>query len=670
MEILQNTSDILRDRMSSYSAYVLLNRAIPNMFDGMKPVTRRILYSMYKHKSYNYTKSANVAGRIMMIHPHGSTYSSIVGMVQSDRHIHPLLEGKGNFGQYTSSDLQPAADRYSEVRLSEISKTMLQNFDKNIVDFEDNYDGTQRVPKVLPVKYPNILTQAQKGIGVGFSSSIPSYNLKEVCEATIDIINNKEILIIPDFATGGYIENDKEQFENIMKYGSGSVNLRCKYEVNDNEIIITEIPYGVKREKVIDDIIKNVKNNNIPYIKKVNDLTGLGGLNISISLKKNVDIDLVMSLLYKYTPLENKYSVNMNMLIDNKLKVVGVEEVIKKWISWRKDCVKRGLIHDVDNLAKKVHLYEGLKLILLDIDKAIEIVRNTSSNIVKDELKKEFNIDEIQSEEVLKMPLRNINKDYLEAKINEIDDMKKSLDNLKKYRDSDKLQLKIIEKGLNEIVKEFSKNRRTIIKEFKSDEKIKEAIEDLKETNNNKEVSELILTKQGFLYKNYKTQDIKLSPGDEIISNIKSNDNDFVYILFKNSNEAIGISVDEIKESNSKKLGDHINNYNSSYENDTPMLLISRQETRDIIYIFDNGKGVKFNGSQFDVKRKTLKRAKFDNPLLYVDIVSNDYDIDIKTEKGKKNIKINTKDIAKKQLRYSAGNYITKNKIVNISKIG
>ena len=231
---LQNISNILTDRMTSYSAYVLLNRAIHNVYDGMKPVHRRILYSMHKHKTYNYAKSANVAGRVMMIHPHGSSYDSMVGMVQKDRHENPLLEGKGNFGQYTSSDLQPAADRYSEVRLSPIAKTMLQNFDKKVVNFIDNYDGTQKVPELLPVQYPAILTQAQKGIGVGFSSSIPSYNLKEVCQATIDYIDNKQINLIPDFATGGYIENDKEQFESIMNEGKGSVKLRGKCEIDGN----------------------------------------------------------------------------------------------------------------------------------------------------------------------------------------------------------------------------------------------------------------------------------------------------------------------------------------------------------------------------------------------------------------------------------------------------
>lgn len=668
MEILQNTSEILKDRMSSYSAYVLLNRAIPDYRDGIKPVHRRILYSMHKHKTHNFTKSANVAGRIMMIHPHGSAYGSMVGLVQKDKQLHPLLEGKGNFGQYTSSEIQPAADRYSEVRLSDISKTMLQNFEKNIVDFEPNYDGTQMVPEVLPVKYPTILTQAQKGIGVGFSSSIPSYNLKEVCQATIDIIDNKDIYLIPDFATGGYIEDDKEQFKSIMNTGQGNVNLRCKYEINKDEIIITEIPYGVKREKIIDDIIKNVKNNNIPYIKKVDDLTGLKGLNISITLKKNTDVDLVMPLLFKYTSLESKYSVNMNILIDNTLKVVGVNEVIEKWIEWRKSCVKRGLIYDVDNLEKKVHLLEGLESILLDIDKAIELIRNTSSETVKDLLQKEFNIDKIQSEEVLKMPLRNINKDYLQDKINEIEDIKRELENLKKYRGSDKLQLKIIKNSLKEIIKKFGQERKTIIQEFKTDKKIVKAIKNLNESNNDKEVSELILTKQGFLYKNYKKQDIKLSPEDEIISNIKSNDNDFVYIIFKNYSEAIGIPVSDIKESTPKKLGDHLNNYNSNYNNDEPMLLINKSETNDIVYIFENGKGVRFNGNQFDVKRKILKRSKFDSPLLYARVINEEdnFDLNIITESRKKNIKININDIATKQLRYASGNYITKNKIINI----
>ena len=668
METLQQVNDVIRDRMSSYSAYVLLHRAIPNVFDGLKPVHRRILYSMHKHKTYNYAKSANVAGRIMMIHPHGSAYGSMVGLVQKDRQLHPLLEGKGNFGQYTSSDLQPAADRYSEVRLSDISKTMLQNFDKNIVDFELNYDGTQTVPVVLPVKYPAILTQAQKGIGVGFSSSIPSYNLKEVCQATIDVIDGKDINLIPDFATGGYIEDDKEQFESIMNSGLGSVKLRAKYEIKDNEIIINELPYGVKREKVIDDIIKNVKNGNLQDIKDVRDLTGLNGMKLSIILKKNSDAKVTIAMLYKLTSLESKYSVNMNILADGKLKVLGVKEIISKWIEWRKECVVRALSYDIEQLKKKVHLYEGLEKVLLDIDKAIELIRNTKADRIYSVLKKEFNIDESQSAEVLKMPLRNINKDYLQDKIDEIEGLKEELKKLEFYLEDDESKMNIIKKGLQSIINDFGADRKTEIIKFDYSSSIKKAIQTKVEKSIDKNVDEIIITKQGFLYKNYKQSDIKLSPGDSVSSIIKdTNDTNYIYVIFKNKNEAVGINVKDIKESNKNSIGQHINSFTDDSIDDEPVLLIDKNKDSNIIYIYKNGKAIIINSSAYDVKRRLLKNSKADEEILYAKQFNDDYDLDIKFIKGK-NLTINTADIVHKKSRNGVGAYITRKEINNIKE--
>lgn len=667
---LQNISNILTDRMTSYSAYVLLNRAIPNIYDGMKPVHRRILYSMYKHKTYNYAKSANVAGRVMMIHPHGSSYGSMVGMVQKDRHENPLLEGKGNFGQYTSSDLQPAADRYSEVRLSSIAKTMLQNFDKKVVNFIDNYDGTQKVPELLPVQYPAILTQAQKGIGVGFSSSIPSYNLKEVCQATIDYIDNKQINLVPDFATGGYIENDEEQFESIMNEGKGSVKLRGKCEINGNEIKITEIPYGVKREKIISDIIKGVKDGTLSDIKNVNDLTDLKGMSILITLKKSADANITLELLYKHTSLESKYSANINVLADEKLKVLGVKDIISKWIEWRKQCVKNVIDNDIEELSKKVHLYKGLEKVLFDIDKAIEIIRTTSSKQVNSKLQNQFDIDDKQSEFVLKMQLRNINKDYLQQKIDEIEEMKQELDELTKKSQSDNEQYKIIKKDLRNIIKQFGKERFTEISDFKVSKSTEKAIKTKQTKQTDRHIDEVIITKQGFLYKNYKQQDIKLSPGDEIVSTLNNvSDNSFIYVLFKKSTEAVGILANDIKESNTKSIGQHINSFNNNYNDDEPILLINSQSDNNIIYVFDNGKAITFSTSEFNVKRKLLRNAKADATLLYAKQYDKDYDLIIKTDKKRnKNITINTKDISYKKSRNGAGTYITKHNILSIEE--
>lgn len=624
------------------------------------------VYDFSVEKHHNAMISASEDNKTLTV-AH-NCYGSMVGLVQKDRQLHPLLEGKGNFGQYTSSDLQPAADRYSEVRLSEISKTMLQNFDKNIVDFELNYDGTQTVPVVLPVKYPAILTQAQKGIGVGFSSSIPSYNLKEVCQATIDVIDGKDINLIPDFATGGYIEDDKEQFESIMNSGLGSVKLRAKYEIKDNEIIINELPYGVKREKVIDDIIKNVKNGNLQDIKDVRDLTGLNGMKLSIILKKNSDAKVTIAMLYKLTSLESKYSVNMNILADSKLKVLGVKEIISKWIEWRKECVVRALSYDIEQLKKKVHLYEGLEKVLLDIDKAIELIRNTKADRIYSVLKKEFSIDESQSAEVLKMPLRNINKDYLQDKIDEIEGLKEELKKLEFYLEDDESKMNIIKKGLQSIIKDFGADRKTEIIKFDYSSSIKKAIQTKVEKSIDKNVDEIIITKQGFLYKNYKQSDIKLSPGDSVSSIIKdTNDTNYIYVIFKNKNEAVGINVKDIKESNKNSIGQHINSFTDDSIDDEPVLLIDKNKDSNIVYIYKNGKAIVINSSVYDVKRRLLKNSKADEEILYAKQFDDDYNLDVEFKKGKK-LTINTADIVHKKSRNGVGAYITRKEINNIKE--
>ena len=667
----QNITNILTDRMSSYSAYVLLNRAIPNLFDGLKPVHRRILYSMYKHKTYNFAKSANVTGRIMMLHPHGDSYPSMVGMVQNDRHENPLLEGKGNFGQYTSSDLQPAASRYSEVRLAPITKHMLQDFDKNVVDFIDNYDGTQKVPELLPTQYPTILTLAQKGIGVGFSSSIPSSNLKEVCEATINYIDGNDYYLIPDFATGGYIENNKEQFNNILDNGIGTVTLRGKIEVNKNEITIKEIPYGTTREKIIEDIIKGVKNNTLPDVKNVNDLTDLKGMRVLITLKKNADVKLNKELLYKHTALESKYSVNINVLADNKLKVLGVRDIITKWTEWRRQSVVRVVNSDIDNLSKKVHLYEGLEKILLDIDKAIDVVRNTSGDKVIKELEKHFKIDEEQANFVLKMQLKNINKDYLQLKIDEIENMKQELEKLKHVANSKDEQFSIIKKQLKDVINKHGKNRFTKVSEFKVDTKVEQALTKKQEKEIDKHVDEVIITKQGFLYKNYKKQNIKLSPSDEVVSTItNTNDKESIYLIFSDSDEGLGIAVNDIKESTPKTLGQHINTFNNKFNNSTPLTLINPNLKSKIVYIYSNGKASVFDNETFNVKRKLLKNAKHkQSDLLYAKQYTNDFNIKLHTNKQRnKVVNINTKDIKETKQRNSTGVYVTKHKILKLEE--
>ncbi|MDR4281747.1 DNA topoisomerase, partial [Bacillus subtilis KCTC 1028 = ATCC 6051a] len=428
----KNIEQIIENNMMEYSAYILLDRALPDLRDGLKPVHRRILYSMYLQKAFKFTKSANVAGQVMKLHPHGSSYGSMVGMVQKDRHIIPMLEGKGNFGQYTSRDLMPAADRYSEVKLSEISIDMMQNFDKNVVDFIDNYDGTMKMPEVLPVKFPSILAYSNSGIGVGFSSSIPSFNLKELTEAIVKYIETGEkTVLVPDFATGGLIVKEDNVFRQLNEEGRGTVKIRGKAEIVKNEIHITEIPYSTTREAIIEKIVELNKAGKLKEVTDVKDLTGLKGMLITITARRNTDMNVLLEKLYKFTPLQSTFSANMNMLVDDLPKVLGVWQTIDKWLEWRTTCIKRGLSHDIETMTRKLHLLQGLEKVLLDIDEAIEIIRRSSQDQIEPNLQKHFGIDFEQAKEVANMKLRNINREYIIKKIEDIDKFEKTIENYK-----------------------------------------------------------------------------------------------------------------------------------------------------------------------------------------------------------------------------------------------
>jgi DNA gyrase subunit A len=314
---------IIKDNMMNYSAYVLLDRALPDIRDGLKPVHRRILVTMLNEKAFNLTKSANISGSVMKLHPHGDSYPTIVNMVQKDKQNIPYIVGKGNFAQHTSRDMQPGASRYTEIKLSEVAKEMLSNLKKGMVRIIPNYDGTLTMPEVLPVKFPTILTHTNIGIGVGFSSSIPSFNLIELAAAMIEYINTgKKTNLVPDFATGGLISNDVEMFSQINETGLGSLKLRGKAKIVGNEIAITDIPYTTSREAIIKKIVDLSKAGKFKEILDVKDLTGLKGQLIEIRCRKNSDMQLVLDKLFKLTSLEASFSVNMNILINNLPKVV------------------------------------------------------------------------------------------------------------------------------------------------------------------------------------------------------------------------------------------------------------------------------------------------------------------------------------------------------------
>ena len=447
MEINQ----LIEDNSMQYSAYVLLHRCLVDLRDGVKPIHRMILYSMLKNRTFDFTKSANVCGKVMEFSPHGDSYDTVVNLVQKDKQLVPFILGKGNFAQHTSRDLQPAASRYSEVKLSPMALEVMSDLNKNIVDFVDNYDGTQKMPVCFPVKYPAVLCYANIGIGVGMSSSICSFNMNEVNNAVVDYIKtgDKQVLV-PDFATGGFILRQNNELESINNTGLGSVLLRAKCVVDKNVIRVLEIPYTTTREAIIDKVIKLVKDNKLKSVTSIKDLTDLKGMCIEITCKKSSKMDEVLEFLYKNTPLQSTFSVQMRMLVDGLPKVLGVWDVIDKWLEFRTECVIKSLVNDIEQLKKRKHILDGFKLIIDNIDDVISIIRKSEDHNVVANLITKFKLTDVQAQYISDMKLRNLTKTYIDKQLKEFDE------NIRKTKE------------LQEIVKTPQKINELIIEDLKT----------------------------------------------------------------------------------------------------------------------------------------------------------------------------------------------------------
>lgn len=636
--------------MMEYSAYILLDRALPDLRDGLKPVHRRILYSMYLQKAFKFTKSANVAGQVMKLHPHGSSYGSMVGMVQKDRHIIPMLEGKGNFGQYTSRDLMPAADRYSEVKLSEISIDMMQNFDKNVVDFIDNYDGTMKMPEVLPVKFPSILAYSNSGIGVGFSSSIPSFNLKELTEAIVKYIETGEkTVLVPDFATGGLIVKEDNVFRQLNEEGRGTVKIRGKAEIVKNEIHITEIPYSTTREAIIEKIVELNKAGKLKEVTDVKDLTGLKGMLITITARRNTDMNVLLEKLYKFTPLQSTYSANMNMLVDDLPKVLGVWQTIDKWLEWRTTCIKRGLSHDIETMIRKLHLLQGLEKVLLDIDEAIEIIRRSSQDQIEPNLQKHFGIDFEQAKEVANMKLRNINREYIIKKIEDIDKFEETIENYKLIVESQDKINQIIIKGLNETKEKYGKERRTKIVELTEVKPVR-----LVEEVPNYTVT-IYLTKEGYCYKFKGNQEPNLKPGDEVLK-VFETENKAEILIFGSDRVCHKVELKDIDETRANALGTYLPNMIRDKNITIVSYSILDSTHKFIIAAYSNNRIAKINLEAFQGNRTILKNSYcLKQDLLDMITLEDDVSLNLLTDKSK--LTVDTKNFNLTNGRNATGVY-------------
>ena len=532
----QQIVDALEINYMPYAMSVILSRAIPEI-DGFKPSHRKLLYTMYKMNllGSSRTKSANIVGQTMRLNPHGdaSIYETMVRLARGNESLlNPYVDSKGNFGKAYSRDMHYAAARYTEAKLEPICNELFRDIDKNTVDFVDNYDSSTKEPSLLPVTFPSILANVSLGIAVGMASSICSFNLTELCETTIELIKNQDHVVIdtmptPDFVGGGTILYDRKSMQEIYDTGRGGIKVRAKYTYDKscNCIDIKEIPPTTTAEAIIDKIIERIKAGTLKEISDIRDETDKSGLKITIDLKRGVDADKLMQKLYKMTPLEDTFSCNFNVLIDGSPKVLGVKELLLEWIRFRGRCVYRRISFDLQKAKDKLHLLKGLEKILLDIDKAIAIIRKTEeeSDVVPN-LMVGFGIDKIQAEYVAEIKLRHLNREYIMKRLRDIEELEKSIADMEDTLSSKAKIRKVIVKELEQVIKKYGAPRKSDILEvsqIENDEQVEE-IPDYPVT--------VFFTKDGY-FKKITPQSLrmsgeqKLKENDVIIETIETTNN-------------------------------------------------------------------------------------------------------------------------------------------------
>lgn len=618
--IEQNILDTLENNYMPYAMSVIVSRAIPEI-DGLKPSHRKLLYTMYKMGllTGNRTKSANVVGQTMKLNPHGdmAIYETLVRLTRGNNALlQPYIDSKGNFGKQYSRDMRFAAPRYTEVKLDRICEELFKDLDKNTVDFVDNYDGTLKEPTLLPTTFPSVLVNANQGIAVGMASNICSFNLKEVCEAAIQYINDENInlldyLTAPDLSSGGQLIFNEREMQEIYNSGRGSFKLRAKYRYDrDNSCIeVYEIPYTTTSEAIIDAIIELVKNNKIKDISDVRDETDLNGLKITIDIKRSAEPDTLMNKLFKLTPLQDSFSCNFNLLINGRPKVLGIKSILKEWIIFRVDCIKRQTLFDIGKKSDKLHLLMGLRKILLDIDKAIRIIRNTEEDaMVIPNLMKGFEVDNLQAEFIAEIKLRNLNKEYILNRVSEIENLQKEIAELKDIYDNEKKVKKIIVKQLNDVSKKFGQPRRTEIIQEEHIEEIRQ--EHLIEDYNLR----LFITEHNYLKKIPLTSlrtspEHKLKEDDRIVQEIETH-NKADLLLFSNRQTVYKVKIYEIDDCKASNLGEYLTNLLGLEEGENIIHMVATDDYRGyLIFAFENGKVAKIDLNSYATKTNRKKLA-------------------------------------------------------------
>lgn len=666
--VQQKIATTIEENYMPYAMSVILSRAIPEI-DGFKPSHRKLLYTMYKMGllTGGRTKSANIVGQTMRLNPHGDSaiYDTMVRLSRGyEALLHPYIDSKGNFGKFYSRDMAWAASRYTEAKLDSICSELFKDIDKDTVDFVDNYDNTMKEPALLPATYPSVLVNANTGIAVGMASSICSFNLKEICDTTIALMKNADhdissTLPAPDFSGGGQIIYDKKVFDEIYKTGRGSFKMRSKYSYDKsaNCLDITGIPQSTTSEAIIEKVIQLVKAGKLKEISDIRDETGLDGLKITIDLKRGTDPDKLMLKLYKMTPLEDSFSCNFNVLIGGVPRVLGIKELLDEWIAFRVECVRRRTYFDLNKKKDKLHLLKGLQAILLDIDKAIKIVRETpeESRVVPN-LMAGFGIDELQAEYVAEIKLRHLNREYILKRTEEIENLEKEIAELEGVLASKAKIKKIIEKELAEVGKRFGQPRKSIL--IYADE-----IQTADEEEEAPDYSvNIFYTKEGY-FKKILPQSLrmsseqKLKEGDSVAYTNECSNNDEL-LFFTDKAQVYKTKVNEFKETKASTLGDYVPAKLNMDEGENSIYAVNTKDYKGyMIFAFENGKIAKVPLSAYETKtnRKKLTGAYSDkSPIADIIYVKEDCEIMLTSSQGRV-LLFNTGAIAEKASRSTIG---------------
>lgn len=645
----QNIDSTIRENYMPYAMSVILSRAIPEI-DGFKPSHRKLLYTMYKMGLLNgaRTKSANIVGATMKLNPHGDSaiYDTMVRLSRGyEALLHPYVDSKGNFGKFYSRDMAWAASRYTEAKLDKICNELFRDIDKDTVDFVDNYDNTMKEPSLLPVAFPSVLVNTNTGIAVGMASNICSFNLKEICETTAALIRDPnhdvmQTLPAPDFIGGCQIIYDENALRQVYETGKGGIKLRARYQYDKsaNCIDVLSIPSTTTCEVIIEKIIDLVKAGKIKDIADVRDETGIDGLKITIDLKRGVDPDRLMAKLYRFTTLEDSFSCNFNVLIGGVPRVLGVKALLEEWIAFRIECVRRRTYFDRNKKAEKLHLLKGLEAILLDIDKAVKIVRETDEEAeVVPNLMIGFGIDEVQAEYVAEIKLRHLNREYILKRTAEIEALEKEIAELDEILKSKTRIKTIIVKELKEIAEKYGQPRKSIIiyEDIVSYTEEKDDVPDYPVN--------LFFTKEGY-FKKITPQSIrmssnhKLKDGDEIAQTCEFSNNGEL-LFFTDKCQVYKAKAADFADTKASTLGDYVPAKLGMDEGENAVYMVATKDYKGILlFAFENGKLAKVPLEAYQTKtnRKKLTGAYSDkSPLAGMVFFTEDKEFLLKASSGR-----------------------------------